>query len=179
MLHAGCILRFTLVCCANQHFPHPFSRKAGMLPLRCRGKIINLSHLYSRSERFTFAAGKHFTLQSNASRRIYPALHVGLLRKPTHNFRTAGRVLQVRADRSVLEYVTGGSNAARRASENPFACWAFSPTIGANQAARNQERYRTAGRVLPRSPRGEWTCVLDPSGDDRKARSGKAISLRK
>ena len=46
------------------------------------------------------------------------------------------------------------------------------------QTPRNQERYRTAGRVLPRSPRGEWTCVLDPSGDDRKARSGKARSLR-
>ena len=33
--------------------------------------------------------------------------------------RTVGRVLQVRADRSVLEYVTGGSNAARRASHKP------------------------------------------------------------
>jgi len=44
---------------------------------------IKLSYHYSRSERFTFAAGKHFTLRSNASRRIYPALHVGLLRKPT------------------------------------------------------------------------------------------------
>ena len=30
-------------------------------------------------------------------------------------YRTAGRVLQVRADRSVLMYMTGGSNAARRA----------------------------------------------------------------
>ena len=30
-------------------------------------------------------------------------------------YRTAGRVLQERADRSVLVYVTGGSNAARRA----------------------------------------------------------------
>ena len=27
-------------------------------------------------------------------------------------------------------------------------------------------------------PRGEWTTVLDPSGDERKARSGKARSLR-
>jgi len=30
-----------------------------------------------------FAKGKRFTLRSNASCRIYPALHVGLLRKPT------------------------------------------------------------------------------------------------
>jgi len=53
----------------------------------------------------------------------------------------------------------------------PYACRAFSPATGAKQAARNQERYRTAGCVLPRSPRGEWTCVLDPNGDDRKARA--------
>ena len=57
-----------------------------MLPLRCRGKTINLSYPYSRSERFTFAKGKHFTLQSNASRRIYPALHVGLQRKTTQSY---------------------------------------------------------------------------------------------
>jgi len=55
----------------------------GTLPLRCRGKTINLSYPYSRSERFTFAKGKRFTLRSNASCRIYPALHVGLQRKPT------------------------------------------------------------------------------------------------
>ena len=54
----------------------------------------------------------------------------------------------------------------------------FSPATGAKPAVRNQERYRTAGRVLPRSPRGECTCVLDPSGDDRKARPGKARTLR-
>ena len=61
---------------------------------------------------------------------------------------------------------------SRRQAEKtlPHACRANSPAIGAKQAARNQERYRTAGRVLPRSPRGEWTCVLDPSGDDCKAR---------
>ena len=45
-------------------------------------------------------------------------------------------------------------------------------------AARNQERYRTAGRVLPRNPRQERTCVRDWSGDDRKARPGKARTLR-
>ena len=33
----------------------------------------------------------------------------------TEQYRTAGRVLQVRADRNVLAYMTGGSNAARRA----------------------------------------------------------------
>ena len=49
-----------------------------------QAEIKKLSCPYSRSERFTFAAGKHFTLRSNASRRIYPALHVGLHRKPTH-----------------------------------------------------------------------------------------------
>ena len=42
----------------------------------------------------------------------------------------------------------------------------------------NQERSCTAGRVLPRSPQGECTGVLDPSGDNCKARSGKARSLR-
>jgi len=47
---------------------------------------INLSYPYSRSERFTFAAGKYFTLRSNASRRIYPALHVGLQRKTTQSY---------------------------------------------------------------------------------------------
>ena len=83
ILHAGFILRFTLVCIRKP------TQERGMLPLRCRGKTINLSYPYSRSERFTFAKGKHFTLQSNASRRIYPALHVGLHRKPTQN--TGGR----------------------------------------------------------------------------------------
>ena len=52
------------------------------------------------------------------------------------------------------------------------------PDRSAQPSRRRTERYRTAGWVLPRSPRGEWTCVLDPSGDDRKARSGKARSLR-
>jgi len=83
---------------------------------------------------------------------------------------------------------TRAATTARRASHKPpsggdttilpLACRANSPATGAKQAARNQERYRTAGRVLSRSPRGEWTFVLDPSGDDRKARPGKARSLR-
>ena len=54
--------------------PFPFQEKRG---------IITLSHPHSQSERFMFAAGKRFTLRSNASRRIFPALHVGLHRKPT------------------------------------------------------------------------------------------------
>jgi len=128
----------------------PFQKKRGMFaPVGRKTGNINLSYPYSRSERFTFAAGKRFTLRSNASRRIYPALHVGLHTQTNTNaaplsrqdykliislltkftlvysvnqasrnqerYRTAGRVLQVRADRSVLTYVTGGSNAARRA----------------------------------------------------------------
>ena len=59
--------------------PHPFSKKAGYVCSRwSQTGDIKSSYPYSRSERFTFAAGKHFTLRSNASRRIYPALHVGL-----------------------------------------------------------------------------------------------------
>ena len=71
------------------------------------------------------------------------------------------------------------STADRRNSSLPFAGRAFSPTDRRTTSQRCKERYRTAGRVLPRSPRGEWACVLDPSGDDRKARSGKARSLRR
>ena len=64
--------------------PQPFSRKAGYVCSRwSQTGNINLSCPYSRSERFMFTAGKRFTLRSNASRRIYPALHVGLHRKPT------------------------------------------------------------------------------------------------
>ena len=73
MLHAGFILRFTLVCIANQH-----------LAIRLPG--------------------------------FSPAIGVNQAALNQERSRTAGRVLQVRADRSVLEYVTGGSNAARRAS---------------------------------------------------------------
>ena len=42
-----------------------------------------------------------------------------------------------------------------------------------SQTPRNQERYRTAGRFLPGSPRQERTCVRDWSGDNRKARPEK------
>ena len=76
-------------------------------------------------------------------------------------------VLQERSDGSILKYVTGAANAARRAgvkqppsggSNNYLACRAGGATKGfPPPAARNQERYRTAGRVLPRSPRGECT----------------------
>ena len=48
----------------------------------CRDLERTRSHPYSQSERFMFAAGKRFTLRSNASRRIFPALHGGLHRKP-------------------------------------------------------------------------------------------------
>jgi len=74
-------------------------RKPTQMPLRCRGKTINLSYPYSRSERFMFAKGKRFTLRSNASRRIYPALHVGLQRKPTQMpLRCRGTVCKATAD---------------------------------------------------------------------------------
>ena len=90
-------------------------------------------------------------------------------------YRTAGRVLP-RSPRGECTCVLDPSGASHQTL--PLACRANSPATGAKQAARNQERYRTAGRVLPRSPRGECTCVLDPSDDDRKARPGKARSLR-
>ena len=113
------------------------TRRLEICKQRSVGANLNkISHPHSRSERFTFASDKLFTLRSNASRWSYPALHVGLHRKPNlpyacrasarrlaplqpcrnqGRYRTAGRVLQVRADRRVLLYATGGSNAARRA----------------------------------------------------------------
>ena len=72
---------------------------------------INLSYPYSRSERFTFAAGKRFTLRSNASRRIYPALHVGLQRKTTQSspYSRSERFMFAKGKRFTLR-----SNASRR-----------------------------------------------------------------
>ena len=80
--------------------------------------------------------------------------------QPTRNqerYRTAGRVLQERADRRVLAYATGGASAARRAPQQPPSGGTkhYHPPAGLQpgdrrklQPTRNQERYRTAGRVL-------------------------------
>ena len=77
---------------------------------------------------------------------------------------------------SPLEPLT---TAVRRKKRNCLTPVALSAQRKAQTPVKvNQERYRTAGRVLPRSLRGECTCVLDPSSDDCKARSGKARSLR-
>ena len=58
---------------------------------------------------------------------------------------------------------------AVRRNKHYLACRAGGATKGATPTARNQERYRTAGRVLPRSPR------LDPSS--LKLRRDKAYLL--
>ena len=58
---------------------------------------------------------------------------------------------------------------AVRRNKHYLACRAGGATKGATPTARNQERYRTAGRVLPRSPR------QDPSS--LKLRRDKAYLL--
>ena len=110
--------------------------------------------------------------------------------QPSRNqgrYRTAGRILQVRADRRVLLYATGGSNAARHApvinrrqaeQTLPHACCAFSATTGATPAMPESGAISHSRAGFASESRQARTLVRNWRIERSKARSGKARSLR-
>ena len=81
-------------------------------------------------------------------------------------YRTAGRVLQERADRRVLAYATGGSSAARRAPAKRDR------SVNKKKFRHRATRFCTAlcGEVAFCKERYEGVyCVLDRMSDDSRA----------
>ena len=168
------IRRFTLVCgIANQH-----CQPSG-------GK--NLTSTLATASASLLPQAKNFTLRSNASCRMKSGASRWFAKSQTN---TTGRAVRALAPHQItLQYTQTlappwALHMRQHPAQQGCACaCAAPPGIPAAKILRSKhqlitERSCTAGRVLPRSPQGECTTVLDPSGDNCKARSGKARSLR-